>query len=68
MCSVGDRTVAKCHRKIEMSPEEALFWAALTAPSPTTVDLGRCCARCRRGMPNHGVLPCGLGGVCACHT
>lgn len=26
-----------------------------------------CCARCRRGMPSMGVMPCGLGGLCKCH-
>jgi len=27
-----------------------------------------CCARCRRGMPSMGVMPCGLGGDCKCHS
>ena len=61
--------MAKYHRKVELTPEEAAFWAALTAPSRDTPALGRCCARCRRGMPSHGPnLPCGLNGACTCHT
>lgn len=27
-----------------------------------------CCARCRRGMPSMGVMPCGLNGLCKCHS
>lgn len=26
-----------------------------------------CCAKCRRGMPSYGVLPCGFDGLCGCH-
>jgi len=27
-----------------------------------------CCAKCRRGMPSYGVLPCGFDGLCTCHS
>ena len=28
----------------------------------------RCCARCRRGVPGFGDLPCGYLGDCKCHA
>lgn len=27
----------------------------------------QCCARCRRGIKEFGVLPCGYDGECKCH-
>jgi hypothetical protein len=43
-------------------PQADRTWVA--EPAPQT----RCCARCRRGVPGFGELPCGYLGDCKCHT
>lgn len=35
---------------------------------PTEPPGKRCCAKCRRGTPAMGELPCGYALNCPCHT
>ena len=37
-------------------------------PAPSEPKVEPCCARCRRGMPSMGVMPCGFDGKCKCHS
>ena len=32
------------------------------------IAVQRCCARCRRGVPGFGELPCGYDLKCRCHN
>lgn len=43
-------------------PQEYLPEGGRDKPTAT-----RCCARCRRGVPGFGELPCGYNFKCPCH-
>lgn len=48
-------------------PERRRPVAAVYAPETNERDRSRvtpCCAKCRRGMPGHGVLQCGFPNGC----
>jgi hypothetical protein len=53
------RMVSSLARDVEREIRDVL---EATEPAATP-----CCARCRRGTPAYGALPCGMDLNCRCH-